>query len=41
VIVVTRDVAGVAVPDLSRLLAKGVPNGWAAPVNVDGAFDLI
>jgi len=41
VIVVTGDVAGVAVPDLSGLFAKGVPDGWAAPVGVDGAFDLV
>jgi hypothetical protein len=41
VIVVTGDVPRVAVPHLSGTLAKGVPNGWTAPVNVDGAFDLV
>jgi hypothetical protein len=41
VIVVTGDIPGVAVPHLSGTLAKGVPDGWTASVNVDGAFDLI
>jgi hypothetical protein len=41
VIVVTGDVAGVAVPHLSGTVTKGVPDRGTAAVDVDGAFDLV
>ena len=41
VVVIARDVAGVAVHDPTTLVTEGVPDGRRASVLVDGALDLV